>query len=354
MGTMLQAQQMEEAIFRGDAIRESPEGSARETSMCSISRSRHIVQAIQRQYLEAGADIIKTNTFNSNAISALDYGLENHVHELNVAGAKIARAVADEFEAAHPGRIPVRRRVDGADQPHGLDVAGCEQPRFARRHLRQIARRVLRAGARPGGRRRGPSAGRNDFRHAERQGRAVCRSTNIFEASGQRVPVMVSVTIADQSGRTLSGQTVEAFWISVSHMDLLSVGINCALGAKQMRPYVEELSHLAPVHISCHPNAGLPNAFGGFDETPERMAADLHDFASNGWLNIAGGCCGTTPAHIKAIAEAVRGLDAARALEAGALHALQRPRAAGASAGLALRQHRRTHQRYRLARNSPS
>ncbi len=129
-----------------------------------------------------------------------------------------------------------------------------------------------------------------------------------FEAAGQRVPVMVSVTIVDQSGRTLSGQTIEAFWISVSHMDLLSVGINCALGAKQMRPYVEELSHLAPVHISCHPNAGLPNAFGGFDETPERMAADMRDFASSGWLNIAGGCCGTTPAHIKAIAEAVRGL----------------------------------------------
>ena len=129
-----------------------------------------------------------------------------------------------------------------------------------------------------------------------------------FAASGQRVPVMVSVTITDQSGRTLSGQTVEAFWISVSHMDLLSVGINCALGAKQMRPYIEELSHLAPVHISCHPNAGLPNAFGGFDETPESMSADLREFASNGWLNIAGGCCGSTPAHIKAIAEAVRGI----------------------------------------------
>ena len=127
-----------------------------------------------------------------------------------------------------------------------------------------------------------------------------------FAASGHRVPIMVSVTITDQSGRTLSGQTVEAFWISVSHMDLLSVGINCALGAKQMRPYIEELSHLAPVPISCHPNAGLPNAFGGFDETPESMSADLREFASNGWLNIAGGCCGSTPAHIKAIAEAVR------------------------------------------------
>ncbi|MGH7249061.1 MAG: homocysteine S-methyltransferase family protein, partial [Pseudomonadota bacterium] len=130
----------------------------------------------------------------------------------------------------------------------------------------------------------------------------------LFEQRGRRLPVMVSVTIVDQSGRTLSGQTIEAFWISVSHMKLLSVGINCALGAKQMRPYIEELSRIAPIYISCYPNAGLPNAFGGFDETPELMAADLKDFASNGWLNIVGGCCGSTPEHIKAIAGAVRGL----------------------------------------------
>ncbi len=170
-----------------------------------------------------------------------------------------------------------------------------------------------------------------------------------FEATGQRIPVMVSVTITDQSGRTLSGQTVEAFWISVSHMDLLSVGINCALGAKQMRPYIEELSHLAPVHISCHPNAGLPNAFGGFDETPERMSADMREFASNGWLNIAGGCCGTTPAHIQAIAEAVRGIKP---------HVLSKPERYTRFSGLeplvlrpgfALRQYRRAHQRHRLA-----
>jgi len=129
-----------------------------------------------------------------------------------------------------------------------------------------------------------------------------------FEELGRRVPVMVSVTIVDQSGRTLSGQTVRAFLSSVSHADLLCLGINCALGAPQMRPYIEELSALAPVHLSCYPNAGLPNAFGGFDETPERMAADMREFASNGWVNIVGGCCGTTPEHIRAIAEAVRGL----------------------------------------------
>src|SRR5256885_6952525 len=129
-----------------------------------------------------------------------------------------------------------------------------------------------------------------------------------FEAKGRRVPVMVSVTSTDRSGRTLSGQTVEAFWNSIAHMPLLSVGINCALGAKQMRPYLEELASVAPVFISCYPNAGLPNAFGGFDETPEIMSADLREFAERGWLNIVGGCCGTTPAHIKALAEAVREL----------------------------------------------
>ena len=128
-----------------------------------------------------------------------------------------------------------------------------------------------------------------------------------FEASGNRVPVIVSVTIVDRSGRTLSGQTVEAFWTSVAHMPLLSVGMNCALGAKEMRPFIEELSHIAPIPITCYPNAGLPNAFGGFDETPERMAADLGDFARNGWLNIAGGCCGSTPQHISTIGEAIRG-----------------------------------------------
>src|SRR5438876_3661004 len=129
-----------------------------------------------------------------------------------------------------------------------------------------------------------------------------------FEAKGRRVPVMVSVTITDRSGRTLSGQTVEAFWNSVAHMPLLSVGINCALGAKQMRPYMEELAQIAPVYSSCYPNAGLPNAFGGFDETPDIMSADLRDFAQQGWLNIVGGCCGTTPTHIRAIADAVREL----------------------------------------------
>ncbi|MBZ5662340.1 MAG: methionine synthase [Acidobacteriia bacterium] len=306
MGTMLQAQRLEEAVFRGSQFGKHPKDLRGNFDILNVTQP-HIVQAVQRAYLEAGADIIKTNTFNSNAISAQDYGLENHIHEMNFAGAKIARQVADEFEAAHQG---AHRLVAGSMGPTNRtasmsqDVSSPASRGVTFDRLREVyyeqAKGLVEGGA--------------DLLLVEtvfdtlNAKAALFAIDEYFQTSGQRVPIMLSATIVDQSGRTLSGQTVEAFWISVSHADLLSVGINCALGAKQMRPYVEELSHLAPIPISCHPNAGLPNAFGGFDETPERMAADLRDFASNGWLNIAGGCCGTTPAHIRAIADAVRGL----------------------------------------------
>src|SRR5229473_8316266 len=310
MGTMIQAQQLDEATFRGSQFADHPKDLRQNYDVLNITQPR-IVQSVQHQYLEAGADIIKTNTFNSNAISTLDYGLEHHVHELNVAGAQIARHVVEEFEAAHPGRQyfvagsmgPTNRTASMSQDVNSPASRGVTFDKLREVYYEQT---------------RGLVEGGADILlletifdtlNAKAALFAVSQYNDVyFAATGQRVPVMVSVTITDQSGRTLSGQTVEAFWISVSHMDLLSVGINCALGAKQMRPYIEELSHLAPVHISCHPNAGLPNAFGGFDETPETMSADLHEFAANGWLNIAGGCCGTTPAHIRAIAEAVRSL----------------------------------------------
>jgi 5-methyltetrahydrofolate--homocysteine methyltransferase len=306
MGTMVQAQQLDEATFRGSPFAKHPRELRQNCDALNISQPQ-IVQAIQRQYLEAGADIIKTNTFNSNAISMLDYGLENHVHSLNVEGAKIARQVADEFEATHPGRRffvagsmgPTNRTASMSQDVNSPASRGVTFDKLREIYYEQ-ARGLVEGGV--------------DILLVEtifdtlNAKAALFAIDEYFEASGQRVPIMVSGTITDRSGRTLSGQTIEAFWISVSHMDLLSVGINCALGAKQMRPYVEELSHLTPIHISCHPNAGLPNAFGGFDETPETMSADMHEFAANGWLNIAGGCCGTTPAHIKAIAEVVRGL----------------------------------------------
>ena len=310
MGTMIQAQQLDEAAFRGTQFPGHPRDLRGNFDVLNITQPQ-IVQGVQRAYLEAGADIIKTNTFNANGISALDYGLEGQVHAMNVAGAKIARQVADEFEAAHPGEF---RLVAGSMGPTNRtasmsqDVNSPASRGVTFDKLRDVYYEQAR-GLVEGGVDLLLLETIFDTLNAKAALFAISQyNEEFFAATGQRVPVMVSVTITDQSGRTLSGQTVEAFWISVSHMDLLSVGINCALGAKQMRPYVEELSHLAPVHISCHPNAGLPNAFGGFDETPETMSADLRDFASNGWLNIAGGCCGTTPAHIKAIATAVRGL----------------------------------------------
>jgi len=310
MGTMIQGQQLEESAFRGSQFVNHPRDLRGNFDILNVTQPG-IVQAIQRQYLEAGADIIKTNTFNSNGISALDYGLENYVHELNIAGANIARTVGDEYEAAHPGE---HRFVAGSMGPTNRtasmsqDVNSPASRGVTFDKLREIYFEQAR-GLVEGGVDLLLLETIFDTLNAKAALFAISQyNDEYFAATGQRIPVMVSVTITDRSGRTLSGQTVEAFWISVSHMDLLSVGINCALGAKQMRPYVEELSHLAPVHISCHPNAGLPNAFGGFDETPERMAADLRDFAANGWLNIAGGCCGSTPAHIRAIAEAVRGL----------------------------------------------
>jgi 5-methyltetrahydrofolate--homocysteine methyltransferase len=307
MGTMIQAQQLDEATFRGSQFVKHPKDLRQNYDVLNITQP-HIVQAVQRQYLEAGADIIKTNTFNSNAISTLDYGLEHHVHALNVAGAQIARQVVEEFEAAHPGsqRLvagsmgPTNRTASMSQDVNSPASRGVTFDKLREAYYEQ-ARGLVEGGV--------------DILLVEtvfdtlNAKAALFAIDEYFEASGQRVPVMVSVTIVDQSGRTLSGQTVEAFWISISHMDLLSVGINCALGAKQMRSHVEELSHLAPIHISCHPNAGLPNAFGGFDETPETMSADLHEFTANGWLNIVGGCCGTTPTHIRAIAEAVRGLE---------------------------------------------
>jgi 5-methyltetrahydrofolate--homocysteine methyltransferase len=310
MGTMIQAQRLEEAAFRGQRFLDHPRDLRGNFDVLNLTQPV-IVQSIHRQYLESGAEIIKTNTFNANGISLLDYGLEGQVHEINEAGAELARRVADEYEATHPGEF---RLVAGSMGPTNRtasmsqDVNSPASRGVTFDKLRDVYYEQAR-GLVEGGADLLLVETIFDTLNAKAALFAISRyNDEYFASTGRRVPVMVSVTITDQSGRTLSGQTVEAFWISVSHMDLFSVGINCALGAKQMRPYIEELSRIAPVYISCHPNAGLPNAFGGFDETPETMSADMRDFAANGWLNIAGGCCGTTPAHIQAIAAAVRGI----------------------------------------------
>ena len=304
MGTAIQAHNLQEADYRGREFVNHPKDLRLNSDVLNITQP-HIVEAIHTQYLEAGADIIETNTFSSNALSMEEYQLQNSVYDLNVAGARNARRAVEKFMAGHPGRRcfvagslgPTSRTASLSQDVSNPASRGVTFDQLREAYYEQ-ARGLLDGGV--------------DLLLVETifdslNGKAALFAIEqYFAETGRRVPVMASVTIVDQSGRNLSGQTVEAFWVSVSHLQLLSVGINCSLGPRQMRPFLEELAQIAPIYVSCYPNAGLPNAFGGFDETPERMAADLGEFAANGWLNIVGGCCGTTPQHIRAIAEAVR------------------------------------------------
>jgi 5-methyltetrahydrofolate--homocysteine methyltransferase len=306
MGTMIQGYALDEAGYRGEEFAGHPRDLKGDNDLLNLTQPG-IVEEIHARYLAAGAEIVETNTFNSTSVSQADYGLQGRAYDLNVAGARAARRAVDAAVAGDPDRP---RFVAGAMGPTNRTAS--------------LSRDVNDPGARGvtfdeleaayHEQARGLLDGGVDLLLLETvfdtlNAKAALHAIDrLFEEGGRRVPLMLSVTIVDQSGRTLSGQTVEAFWNSVSHAGLLSVGINCALGAKQMRPFLEELARIAPVFISCYPNAGLPNAFGGFDETPEIMAADLHSFAANGWVNVVGGCCGTTPEHIRAIAEAVRGL----------------------------------------------
>ena len=306
MGTMIQTHKLEEADFRGDLFAHHTCDVKGNNDLLSLTQPQ-IIQSIHQAYMEAGADIIETNTFNANAISMADYQMEHLAYDLNVAGAQAAKKAVEAMEEKTPGRP---RFIAGAMGPTNRTASmspDVNNPAFRAVTFDDLERAYYEQV-------RGLVDGGADLLLVETifdtlNSKAAFFAINRYcEENKKTLPVMASVTITDQSGRTLSGQLIEAFWISISHAKLLSVGINCALGAKQMRPYIEELSHVAPVYVSCYPNAGLPNAFGGFDETPERMAEDLRDFARNGWLNIVGGCCGSTPDHIKAIAQAVSGM----------------------------------------------
>ncbi len=306
MGTMLQRHELGEADFRGERFREHAKDLRGNSDVLNLTRP-DIVESIHREYLAAGADIIETNTFSAQRISQADYGLEEHCRELNLAGARAARRAVDAFMVEHPksprfvaGSLGPTNRT--ASMSRDVNDPGARAVTFDKLEAayREQADALLDGGV--------------DLLLVETifdtlNGKAALYAiSRLFEDGKRRVPVMVSVTITDQSGRTLSGQTIEAFWNSVSHAEVFSVGINCALGAKQMRPYLEELSGIAPVYVSCYPNAGLPNAFGGFDETPPIMAEDLGEFARSGFVNMVGGCCGTTPEHIAAIAGVVEGV----------------------------------------------
>ena len=306
MGTMIQAHKFGERDYRGSRFADWPRDLKGNNDLLSLTQPA-VISEIHRAYLEAGSDIIETNTFNSTAVSMADYGMETLVYELNREGARLARAAADEFEAREPGRV---RFVAGAMGPTSRTASlspKVHDPAFRNVSFDELAATYAEEA-------RGLLDGGADLLLVEtifdtlNAKAAVFGIQSVFEERGDRVPLILSGTITDQSGRTLSGQTPEAFWYSLMHAEPLIVGLNCALGARALRPHVQELARVAPVFVSAYPNAGLPNEFGAYDETAEAMAAVIHEFAQHGLVNVVGGCCGTTPTHIRAIAQAVRGL----------------------------------------------
>jgi 5-methyltetrahydrofolate--homocysteine methyltransferase len=304
MGTMIQAESLGEADFRGTQFARHPKDLKGNNDLLSLTRP-DVIERIHSAYFAAGADIVETNTFNSTSISQADYGTESIVAELNTAAAKAARRAADKATAADPSKPrfvagaigPLNRTLSMSPDVNRPDYRAVSWDQVVKAYLEQA--RALAAG--------GVDALLIETIFDTLNAKAALFAAELlFDETGVRLPVMISVTITDASGRTLSGQTISAFYASIAHAKPFSVGINCALGGRQMRPYVEELSSIARCYTTCYPNAGLPNAFGGYDESPADMASVLGEFAANGWLNMVGGCCGSTPAHIAAVAEAVR------------------------------------------------
>jgi 5-methyltetrahydrofolate--homocysteine methyltransferase len=301
MGTMIQRYKLSEADYRGERFRDFHRDLKGNNDLLSLTQP-NIIREIHNAYLEAGADIIETNTFNATAISQADYGMESLAYELNLASAKIARECADEFTLLNPAKP---RFVAGALGPTNKTASlspDVNDPGYRAITFEQLysAYYTQAEGLLDGGVDTLLVETIFDTLNAKA---ALFAIQDLLEKRGIKIPVMVSGTITDLSGRTLSGQTVEAFLNSVSHVDLFSIGFNCALGAKELRPFVEEIAHKAPFYTSVYPNAGLPNQFGGYDDTPEEMASYIKDFLGNCFVNIVGGCCGTTPDHIRAFAK---------------------------------------------------
>src|SRR5688500_10240408 len=314
MGTMIQRYKLTDADFRGERFKDHPREQKGNSDLLILTRP-DVIGAIHREYLAAGADIIETNTFTSNAIAQADYGLASLCYELRAAGAAVAREAAREWTEKTPQRP---RFVAGSIGPTNRTLSispDVNNPAFRAVSFDQVREAYADQV-------RGLIDGGCDLLLLEtifdtlNAKAAIVAVEEVFEERGVRLPLMISVTITDRSGRTLSGQTLDAFYVSIRHAKPLSVGINCALGARDMRPYLAELARLAECYVSSYPNAGLPNAFGEYDERPDETAALLQDFASSGFVNILGGCCGTTPDHIKAVALAVEGV-APRPLPAG-------------------------------------
>ena len=325
MGTMIQRHELQEAEYRGERFAHgfdvlfAADGHAHgarcgceeqdqrgNNDLLTLTRP-DIIRGIHDAYLDAGADLLETNTFNSTSISLADYRLQHLVRELNREGAVLARAACDAAEERDPAQPRFVIGVLGPTSRTASLSPDVNRPGFRAVSFDELAEAYREAT-------RGLIEGGSDLLMVEtvfdtlNAKAALFAIDDVFEELGARLPVTISGTITDASGRTLSGQTAEAFWYSLRHAQPLAIGLNCALGAKDLRPHIDVLAQVSDTHVSCHPNAGLPNAFGGYDETPEDMASMLREFALSGLLNLVGGCCGTTPEHIAAIADAVRGM----------------------------------------------
>ncbi len=316
MGTMLQAHELDEQGFRGERFEHGNDAHSHDhqhpggcdlkgnNDLLTLTRP-DIIRGVHDAYLDAGADLVETNTFNATRISQADYKLQHLAWELNREGAKLARAACDAMTAKTPDQPRFVIGVLGPTSRTASLSPDVNDPGFRNVTFEELAENYTESA-------NGLIEGGADVIMVEtifdtlNAKAALFALSELFHQRGARMPVMISGTITDRSGRTLSGQTAEAFYYSVRHARPLSVGFNCALGADDLRPHIQTLSNLAESHVSTHPNAGLPNAFGEYDETPEHMAAVIGGFARDGLLNLVGGCCGTTPAHIRAIAEAVR------------------------------------------------
>jgi len=317
MGTMLQAYTLDESGYRGERFRDGHDAHAHDHAgkACDLKGNNDlltltqpdIVRAVHRAYLDAGADLIETNTFNATAIAQADYHLEHIAYELNREGARIVREECERMTALTPERPRFCIGVLGPTNRSASISPDVNNPGFRNIRFADLVTMYTEAA-------RGLIDGGADLIMLEtifdvlNAKAAIYALEELFDGIGARLPLMISGTITDLSGRTLSGQTADAFWYSVRHARPLAVGLNCALGAAELRPYVDLLSQVADARVSVHPNAGLPNAFGEYDDTPEHMAQLIGEFASAGMVDIVGGCCGTTPAHITAIAAAVAGV----------------------------------------------
>ncbi len=320
MGTMIQRHGLQEADYRGERFVDGFDSQQPDhdhgpgcghdlkgnNDLLLLTRPE-VIAGVHTAYLEAGADLVETNTFNATSVSQADYHLEHLVYELNKAGAQVARACCDAVEAKTPDKPRFVIGVLGPTSRTASISPDVNDPGFRNTSFDELRGTYREAidGLIDGGADCLMVETIFDTLNAKA---ALFAIEEAFDARGARLPVMISGTITDASGRTLSGQTAEAFYTSMSHSRPLSIGLNCALGARDLREHVETLATVADGYVSAHPNAGLPNAFGEYDETPEEMAATLKEFAQSGLLNLVGGCCGTSPAHIQAIAQAVAGI----------------------------------------------